>query len=185
MKDTALIVSTCPLVSAYPSTSSPLTLVPVVFFDILKTFLYSAMKRVSYLLLLSLLVTGCGSSGSNSSKQDILYEVEVTEGWQEGDSLKVQYRTGYKPEENTFEFEVDTTSNPQFSTIESIDVSLAKESSIDSTNTDICIRARVLEKDSYRLRVAVKGAGRSNEYETEELRSFDIRGACLPKEGNE
>jgi len=143
------------------------------------------MKRVAYLLLISLLASGCGSSGSNDSKQDVRYEVEVTEGWQEGDSLRVRYVTGYRPEENIQEGEIEIVSEPQLSATASIDLSLAGESDINSENTDVCIEARVLEKDSYRLRMAVRGAGRSNEFETDELRSFDVRRACLPKEGGE
>ena len=143
------------------------------------------MKRVAYLLLISLLASGCGSSGSNDSKQDVRYEVEVTEGWQEGDSLRVRYVTGYRPEENIQEGEIEIVSEPQLSATASIDLSLAGESDLNSENTDVCIEAEVLENDSYRLRMAVRGAGRSIEFETDELTDFDLWEACLPKEGNE
>jgi len=140
------------------------------------------MKRVSYLLLITLLTTGCGLLGSSDSEQNISYEVEVTEGWEAGDSLRVRYVTGYRPEENIQEGEIEIVSRPEFSATSSVDLSLAGESDINSENTDVCIEARVLEKDSYKLRMAVRGAGRSNEFETDEFSGIGV--ACLPKEGN-
>lgn len=151
------------------------------------------MKRVPCLLLIAFVVSGCGLFGSSDSKNDssVSYEAEVTEGWQEGDSLRVRYVTGYEPEENIQEGDIEIVADSQFSTtVESIDISLAGESSFDSTNTDICIRARMLRNDSsyryrdYRLRVAVRGAGRSNENESEVTTVNGARTACLPK-GNE
>jgi hypothetical protein len=94
------------------------------------------MNRLAYLLLIALLAFGCGSSGSNKSKQDVSYRVDVIEGWQEGDSLRVEYATGYDQEDDGWKYKTEIVTNSQFSTTESIDLSLSENL--------ICISARFI-----------------------------------------
>lgn len=161
------------------------------------------MRKSSYLLLVLFLISGCDVFGGGSSEGDrVSYEVEVTQGWEEGDTLRVRYVTGYGPwKENErsrsriIHGEIDTVLSYRFSTTESIDVSTAGErTAICSPSgeeivlgTNICMEAKVLGSNSHKMRLAVGGSGRSEEYEIEVDESDDklLPKICLPTQGED
>lgn len=144
------------------------------------------MKHAKYLIVAAFLIAGCSSSGSNSSKQDVLYRVGVIDGWKQGDSLEVEYVTGYESERSAYEYESEVITDPEFSTSESVDLS--------QSDIGICIRAqfissRFFEEDSQasavlRMELRAKNQSVDNQFDMGDG-GADQASVCIDGEADE